>query len=244
LYEIRAATSRARPQWEKASVTTPLPEAIGRFLNDDFVLRYVAEVRDALDGRSHSMPLAEDPGPSNTSHLSIIDEEGMTVSMTTTAGESAGYIVPGTGYIPNNIMGEEDLHPQGFHSRPAGRRIPTMMTPTIVLHGGQPRLAVGSGGSVRIRSAILQVLSNLLDFEMTLKEAVEASRVHIENGILQCEAGYVPEAVDALEALGYPVSRWASKSIYFGGAHSVSRTPDGRLVGAGDSRRGGTASNI
>jgi gamma-glutamyltranspeptidase/glutathione hydrolase len=68
--------------------------------------------------------------------------------------------------------------------------------------------------------------------------------VHIENGILQCEAGYVPEAVDALEALGYPVSRWASKSIYFGGAHSVSRTPDGRLVGAGDSRRGGTASNI
>jgi len=244
LYEIMAATSRARPQWEKASVTTPLPEAIGRFLNDDFVLRYVAEVRDALDGRSHSMPLAEDPGPSNTSHLSIIDEEGMTVSMTTTAGESAGYIVPGTGYIPNNIMGEEDLHPQGFHSRPAGRRIPTMMTPTIVLHGGQPRLAVGSGGSVRIRSAILQVLSNLLDFEMTLKEAVEASRVHIENGILQCEAGYVPEAVDALEALGYPVSRWASKSIYFGGAHSVSRTPDGRLVGAGDSRRGGTASNI
>ena len=80
----------------------------------------------------------------------------------TTAGESAGYVVPGTGFIPNNIMGEEDLHPHGFHNRPAGRRIPTMMTPTIVLYEGQPRVALGSGGSIRIRSAILQVLSNLL----------------------------------------------------------------------------------
>jgi gamma-glutamyltranspeptidase/glutathione hydrolase len=221
----------------------PLPEAIGRFLDDGFARRYVVEVREALDKRTRSNPLAEDPGPSNTSHLSVIDEEGMTVSMTTTAGESAGYIVPGTGYIPNNIMGEEDLHPLGFHRRPAGRRIPTMMTPTIVLHNGQPRLALGSGGSVRIRSAILQVLSNLLDFEMTLKEAVETPRVHIEHGVLQCEAGYTPAAVDELESLGYPVNRWASKSIYFGGAHSASRTPDGRLVGAGDSRRGGTTSN-
>lgn len=244
LYEVMAATSRARPQWEKMSVMMPLPEAIGRFLNDDFVQRYVVEVHDALRSRSASISMPENPGPSNTSHLSIIDEQGMTVSLTTTAGESAGYVVPGTGYIPNNIMGEEDLHPRGFHTRPAGHRIPTMMTPTIVLHGGRPRVVVGSGGSVRIRSAILQVLSNLLDFQMTLKDAVEAPRVHIENGVLQVEAGYIPAEVDKLESLGYPVNRWASRSIYFGGAHSVSRTPEGRLVGAGDSRRGGSASVI
>ena len=244
LYEVLAATSRARPQWEKTSVIMPLPEAIGRFLAEDFVQRFVGEVRDALQSRSASESFAEIPGPSNTSHLSVIDEEGMTVSLTTTAGESAGYVVPGTGYIPNNIMGEEDLHPHGFHSRPAGRRIATMMTPTIVLYDGQPRVVLGSGGSVRIRSAILQVLSNLLDFQMTLETAVEAPRVHIEDGVLQCESGYVPTAVDELEALGYPVNRWASKSIYFGGAHSASRTLNGRLVGQGDSRRGGAASII
>ena len=141
-------------------------------------------------------------------------------------------------------MGEEDLHPHGFHSRPAGRRISTMMTPAIVLYKGQPRVALGSGGSIRIRSAILQVLSNLLDFKMKLNEAVESARVHIEDGVLQCEAGYIPEAVDELEALGYAVNRWAGRSIYFGGAHSVSRTPNGRLVGAGDSRRGGAASIV
>lgn len=203
--------------------------------------RYAAEVRAALAGEPLYPPAAEPPGPANTSHLSVIDADGMTVGLTTTAGESAGYVVPGTGYIPNNIMGEEDLHPQGFHSRPPGQRIATMMTPTIVLHDGQVRLVVGSGGSVRIRSAIMQVLSNLLDFGMSLDTAVNIARVHIEDGVLQCEAGYDPAAVAEVEALGYPVNRWATRSIYFGGAHSASRTPDGRLVGAGDTRRGGSA---
>ena len=136
-------------------------------------------------------------------------------------------------------MGEEDLHPLGFHTRPAGQRIPTMMTPAIVLQNGQPRLVLGSGGSARIRSAIMQVLSNLLDFGMSLQDTVQAARVHIENGVLQCEAGFNEQAVGELEALGYPVNRWQSRSLYFGGAHTVSRTENGRLVGAGDERRGG-----
>ncbi|MFN2135529.1 MAG: gamma-glutamyltransferase family protein, partial [Candidatus Promineifilaceae bacterium] len=190
LYEILAATTRARPLWERSSVQMPLPEAIGRFLDDAFVNQYVAEVQAALRDHSATQAETEQPGPSNTSHLSVIDDQGMTVSLTTTAGESAGYVVPGTGFIPNNIMGEADLHPGGFHNRPAGKRIPTMMTPVVVLQDGQPRVAVGSGGSIRIRSAILQVLSNLLDFGLTLDEAVNAPRVHIEDGVLQCEAGF------------------------------------------------------
>jgi len=161
------------------------------------------------------------------------------VSLTTTAGESAGYVVPGTGYIPNNMMGEADLHPNGFHSRPAGQRIPTMMAPVIVLKNGKTRLVLGSGGSIRIRSAILQALSNLLDYHMTLNDAVNTARVHVEDGVLQCEAGFDPAAVAQLETMGYRVNRWATRSIYFGGAHSVSRTEDGRLEAAGDNRRGG-----
>jgi gamma-glutamyltranspeptidase/glutathione hydrolase len=132
----------------------------------------------------------------------------------------------------------------GFHSRPAGQRIPTMMSPAIVLDKGRPRVVLGSGGSIRIRSAILQVLSNLLDYRLPLHDAVNAPRVHLENGILQCEAGYAPRAVDELEAAGYPVNRWQTRSIYFGGAHSVSRAAGGRLVGAGDNRRGGHTVSI
>jgi gamma-glutamyltranspeptidase/glutathione hydrolase len=75
---------------------------------------------------------------------------------------------------------------------------------------------------------------------MTLEKAVNTSRIHLEEGILQCEANYDPAAVDGLEKLGYDVNRWDKRSIYFGGAHSVSWSEDGRLVAAGDNRRGGS----
>jgi gamma-glutamyltranspeptidase/glutathione hydrolase len=114
-----------------------------------------------------------------------------------------------------------------------------MMTPAIVLKDGKTRLVVGSGGSIRIRSAILQVLNNLLDYRLTLDAAVNKARVHVENGSLQCEAGYDAEAVAEVEQMGYPVNRWPVRSIYFGGAHSVLCTEDGRLEAAGDNRRGG-----
>ncbi len=97
---------------------------------------------------------------------------------------------------------------------------------------------------MRIRSAIMQVLSNLLDYKMHLVDAVNAPRVHLENGILQCELGYQEKVVVTLEEWGYPVNRWDKRSIYFGGAHSVSRTSAGQLVAAGDSRRGGSVSMV
>ncbi len=244
LYEVMAATSRARVIWDKISEELPAGEATTQFLADGFIGRYRDEVRDILSRPQASHPPPEPPAPNNTSHLSVIDGDGLAVSLTTTAGESAGYVVPGTGFIPNNIMGEEDLHPQGFHKRPAGKRIPTMMTPTIVLKNGKTRLVLGSGGSIRIRSAILQTLSNLLDFRMKLFEAVNTARVHLDNEVLQCEVGYDAAAVDTLETMGYRVNRWSRRGIYFGGAHAVSRTEDGRLVAAGDTRRGGATAVV
>lgn len=243
LYEVMAATGRARPQWDAWHDSLPLDQAIAAFLDEGFVEPYRREVREALS-RPYRRPQPEKESRNNTSHLSVIDADGWVVSLTTTAGESAGYVVPGTGYIANNMLGEEDLHPQGFHVRPPGERIPTMMTPTIVLKDGQVRLVLGSGGSIRIRSAILQVLINLLDYDLPLEEAVNQARVHLENGVLQGEFGVDAAALNQLEAMGYPINRWGSRSIYFGGAHSVSRTPDGHLVAAGDSRRGGATEEV
>jgi gamma-glutamyltranspeptidase/glutathione hydrolase len=240
LYEVMAATSRARPAWDRASKKLPAPDAIEFFLSSDFLGPHLADVQSAIMEGESLPAMRECATHPDTTHISVIDAEGMAVSLTTTAGESAGYVVPGTGYIPNNILGEADLHPEGFHTRPAGMRIHTMMTPVVVLEKGQIRLVVGSGGSIRIRSAILQVLSNLLDFGMALDEAVNSARVHLEAGSLQCELGFDALAVDELESLGYSVNRWDKRSIYFGGAHSVSRTGSGRLVAAGDSRRGGS----
>jgi gamma-glutamyltranspeptidase/glutathione hydrolase len=244
LYEVMAATTRARVVWERLSETEPLEQALDQFLGENLIQQYYNEVRQALDSRKPSPVQVENGRHNNTSHLSVVDEDGLSVSLTTTAGESAGYVVPGTGYIPNNMLGEEDLHPKGFHNRPPGEPIPTMMTPTIVLIDGRPRLVLGSGGSIRIRSAILQTLSNLLDYRMSLNEAVNAPRVHLEGDVLQCEAGYDPQAVDELEKMGYRVNRWSARSIYFGGAHSVSCSEDGRLVAAGDDRRGGATAYV
>ncbi len=239
LYEIMVATNRARPFWEEAIEKEAATIAIQKFLADGFIHPYFLEIQAAIAQQRPSPFVPEPLAPNNTSHLSVIDEDGLAVSLTTTAGESAGYIVPGTGYTPNNMMGEADLHPNGFHTRPAGQRIPTMMTPTIVLLDGKTRLVLGSGGSIRIRSAILQLLSNLLDFKMSLQEAVNHARVHVESGALQCEWGFDETAVSKLEQMGYNVNRWTKRSIYFGGAHAVSRTIDGRLIAAGDNRRGG-----
>ncbi len=244
LAEVMGATTRARVFWDRWWGEMPAAAAMTAFLADEFVQVYIEQVRAALHSRRPFAAQPEPPAPANTSHLSVIDGDGLAVSLTTTAGESAGYIVPGTGFIPNNMMGEADLHPHGFHTQPPGQRLPTMMTPTIVLKNGKIRLVAGSGGSTRIRSAVLQTLSNLLDYGMKLHDAVNTARVHYENGVLQCEAGYDSAAVAEVEQAGYTVNRWQTRSIYFGGAHSVSRTESGRLVAAGDTRRGGAVAVV
>ena len=244
LFEIMAATTRARPFLDRALNELTSEDAVQYFLAEGFVSHYSDEVSAALFGDQRFPALSEPSLHPDTSHISVIDASGLAVSLTTTAGESAGYILPGTGLIPNNILGEADLHPGGFHSRTPGQRIPTMMTPTIILKDGNVRLVVGSGGSIRIRSAILQVLSNLLDYKMKLVEAVNNPRVHLEEGVLQCEYGYDPDSIDKLEEMGYLINRWDKRSIYFGGAHSVSRTESGRMAAAGDNRRGGAVSVV
>jgi gamma-glutamyltranspeptidase/glutathione hydrolase len=180
----------------------------------------------------------------NTTHLSVIDSKGNAVSMTSTNGTSSGVVVPGTGIFLNNILGEEDLNPAGFHKHPAGHRMTSMMAPTIVTKNGEAVLSVGSAGSNRIRSAVLQVISAVLDFDMNIQEAIEAPRIHTEGAgsVVELENGVSKEAAKILSQYGHQVNIWKEKNLFFGGAQAVSRNPQtGELKGAGDSRRGGAA---
>ena len=137
------------------------------------------------------------------------------------------------------MLGEQDLNPLGFHRHAPGRRLPSMMAPTIVLRDGEPELVLGSAGSNRIRSAILQTIVAVVDHGMKAGPAVEAPRVHFEDGILWTEPG-IPE--DALEACGYPVRRFRAPNVYFGGVQAAERSREtGTLSGGGDPRRGGVA---
>jgi gamma-glutamyltranspeptidase/glutathione hydrolase len=179
----------------------------------------------------------------STTHIAALDADGMCASVTCSNGTSSGLLVPGTGVHVNNMLGEEDLNPHGFHRIPPGRRVSSMMAPTVALRDGEIVLGLGSAGSNRIRSAILQTVVRVLEQEMDAGEAVRAGRLHFEAGTVQAEPGVDEEGLDDLERRGVPVVRWKRENLYFGGAQAVVRDPaSGELSGGGDPRRGGAVS--
>jgi gamma-glutamyltranspeptidase/glutathione hydrolase len=196
---------------------------------------------DALAARIGSGPQRETGSQlGSTTHITTVDAEGRCAAVTCSNGTGSGMLVPGTGVHVNNMLGEEDLNPLGFHALPAGRRMTSMMAPTVVLREGELEAGLGSGGSNRIRSAILQVILRLVADGMPAQEAVDAGRVHFEEGVVQAEPGVDPDALSRLERRGLTVARWRRRNLFFGGAHAVARDPDSReLRGAGDPRRGG-----
>ncbi|RDH83276.1 MAG: gamma-glutamyltransferase [endosymbiont of Escarpia spicata] len=174
-----------------------------------------------------------------TTQISILDRQDNLASMTLSNGEGSGYVIPGTGIMMNNMLGEEDINPCGFHNWPEDERIASMMSPTLAFLDQGRIVVTGSGGSNRIRSAILQVLSNLIDFDMPLQQAVAFPRIHFEEGLLSMEPG-VDQSISSRLATEFPRQRqWDSKNLFFGGAHTVMLEADGGLIGAGDERRGG-----
>jgi gamma-glutamyltranspeptidase/glutathione hydrolase len=174
-----------------------------------------------------------------TTHISVLDADGRACSVTCTNGEGSGIIVPGTGIHVNNIMGETDLSPLGFHRAPAGRRMPSMMSPTVVMSDGEVHVALGSSGSNRIRSAVLQTIVAIVDHDLDAAAAVAAPRVHFEDGIITAEPG-VP--LRELRGNAHEVQCFRALNMFFGGVQAVCRDPaTGALSGAGDPRRGGVA---
>jgi gamma-glutamyltranspeptidase / glutathione hydrolase len=181
----------------------------------------------------------------NTTHIAVMDAEGSCASVTCSNGSCSGVVVPGTGMHLNNMLGEQDLNPLGFHRHESGARVPSMMSPTVVLDEGTPEIAIGSAGSNRIRSAILQTVLGIVDHGLPAQDAVSAPRLHVEEGQVDAEPGVDPAALDRLEEAGFAVRRWSELNLFFGGVQAVARNPDtGELTGGGDPRRGGAVSVV
>jgi len=190
------------------------------------------------------MPEASPHEPSNrhgsTSHISIIDKDGMAVSLTSSNGEGSGIVVPGTGIHLNNMLGEEDINPLGLHALPAETTLSSMMAPSIFMQHGTPRLILGSGGSNRLRGAILQVLFRHMIDGINIEEAVHAPRLHNEGMELDIEPGLLnDEQKQHLAALGWSIREWSRQSVYFGGVHAIAMDDRGQITACGDPRRGG-----
>ncbi len=173
-----------------------------------------------------------------TTHISILDAEGNAASLSLSNGEGCGYVAPGTGILLNNMLGEADLNPGGFQRWAPSQRLTSMMAPSL-LSGRDGSLTItGSGGSNRIRSAILQVLTNRVDFEMDVESAVAAPRIHHEEGLLSVELDNDEFRLDDLLTDFPKYHLWPERNIFFGGTHTVALNK-GQFQGAGDPRRGG-----
>lgn len=177
-----------------------------------------------------------------TTQISVADGLGNVASMGLSNGEGCGHVIPGTGIVLNNMLGEQDITPFGFANIPTHQRMSSMMAPTLVFQADGTIIATGSGGSNRIRTAVMQVLMNLLEFNMHPIEAVESPRIHFEDEQLQVEAGYSTKTMDTVTAKFESCKLWQGRNLFFGGAHTVwVNLEQGRFEGAGDSRRAGVS---
>ena len=198
----------------------------------------VADIAAAL-AVGERAPVTQANPLGSTTHVSVLDADGWACSVTCSNGTGSGVTVPGTGIHLNNMLGEHDL--LGGHG--VGERLPSSMAPTVVRHGvrgGSAEIVVGSAGSNRIRSALLQVLVNLVDRGMAPQDAVDAPRLHVERGVAYAEPGV---DVAALEAVAGPVMRFDAPNLFFGGCQAVRRdVRTGALDAGADARRcGGVA---
>jgi gamma-glutamyltranspeptidase / glutathione hydrolase len=195
--EVIASTNRARDEEFLEGLATE--GYLEQFLAKEALDSVATEVRSRLG---------------NTTHISVMDAEGACASVTCSNGSCSGVVVPGTGMHLNNMLGEQDLNPLGFHRHAPGARVPSMMAPTVVLSADdQPEMALGSAGSNRIRSAIIQTIIGVVDRGLTAQEAVSSARIHVEGREVEAEPGVAPEPLDRLEEGAWRVRRWTEQNL-------------------------------
>jgi gamma-glutamyltranspeptidase/glutathione hydrolase len=217
-------------------VATPAPSRGGEIVLeiltslaslDAWTLHDEARAIGLAYGRSAVGPLT------GTTHISIVDAEGAAASLSSTLGAGSGVFRGGTQL--NNMLGELDVIGPGPHV--AGERLASMMTPVLVLAGGEPRVVLGSAGSVRLAGAIAQVAWRVLQ-GASVDDAIDAPRIHVHGSRLHVEGGWPADALHGLPE-SWDVVPWGARNLFFGGVSAVERRPDGSLAAAGDPRRGG-----
>lgn len=217
------------------------PKVVERLLSLDSIDR----LRHAPDGPSTHWP---DHPLGSTTHISAVDGRGGVAAVTLTNGEGCGYVLPGTGIEVNNLLGEADINPRGFHVDPPGRPMVTMMAPTIAERPDGAVMALGSGGSNRLRNAIMAVLSHVIEHGLDPNAAVAAPRVHLDGSadrrVLAFERPGWPAGVEKALMGDWPgPTVFPEQSMFFGGVHLV-HTLEGAPAGVGDSRRGGAVAVV
>lgn len=224
LTEVFDAMNRAR---EDSKIhLDPTTERCGTLLT-----HFVEEALKEMDNR-----LVNGRG---TTHISVADRDGNLCALTLTNGEGCGHLLPATGVMLNNMLGEEDVNPHGLGIWPTNQRISSMMAPSTLVFSDGSGLALGTGGSNRIRTALIQVVAGTALLGLEVEAAVSMARLHLEGMRLNVEPGWSEAAVRWLADSYANHHVWDAHNLYFGGVHVAGRQAGGEWVGFGDPRRGG-----
>ena len=206
---------------------------------------------------SQTMPAAPRESP-HTTHYSVVDADGNAVAVTATINDWFGSRVTaeGLGFLLNDEMDDFSAKPgapnsdgliQGAaNSIGPGKRPLSSMTPTIVLKDGKLFLVLGSPGSSRIITTVALAIMGVVDYGMNIQEAVDAPRFHNQwmPDVLSVEAWFAPDAIHALEKMGYQIVvgqyEGADFIPYWSDAECIAIDPKtGERLGASDGRNGG-----
>lgn len=221
------------------------PDRVGNPVPYENGASYVDVMLSARPPESPATVPAVDVESPSTTHFSVVDRHGNAVAWTQTISSffGTGYMLDG--YFLNNELGN-------FKSRPVegspinmepGRRPRTTIAPMVVRKDGEVRYVLGSPGAGRIGSTLVEILVNLVDFDMDLEAAMRAPKftgydVYRE---IQLEDEYPDRTVEFLEFMGHAVKEYDHPDLYFGGPNAIAVGADGVLTGVGSIRRNGGA---
>jgi gamma-glutamyltranspeptidase/glutathione hydrolase len=213
----------------------------------DVPLAWLTSKERAGEWREHitagkTITMGQQPASApGTTHVSVVDKHGNCVALTHSLGMSSGVITPGLGFMYNNSMTNFQVLPGYANSIAPRKGRTTGMTPTIVYKDSRPLLVIGAPGGVRIITSVAQVILNVLDFGMSVNEAVLAPRIDCQGDVMYCQMR-IPEYVCAQVRAKHPIERIAYSHGGMGRVQAIIIDPvTGRLRGAADTGCGGMA---
>jgi len=215
-------------------------------ISDAYAKQRMQDYTPGVAGNSKNTIAGQAKESEQTTHYSVIDKEGNMVAITTTLNGSYGNktVVAGAGFLLNNEMDDFSVKPGvpnmfgalggEANAIAPGKRMLSSMTPTLVTVNNKAYLTIGSPGGTTIPNQIYEGLINMIDFKMSLKQSIDASRFHHQwiPDQIQVEADFPDATIQALKKQGYKVNQRG----YFGRMDGIRILPNGKIEAAGDKR--------
>lgn len=208
-------------------------------ISKEYASRMASEIRD---GKRAKVTRLERSSSRDTTHVSVVDKDGNAVALTHTLGSPSGAITEGLGFMYNGTMSRFDPRPGRAASIAPGKRRASSAAPTIVFKDDKPFIVMGAPGGSYIAPSMAQGIMNVIDYKMSMLEAVSAPRIVAVSDAVDVSNRTLRSVTEELERDGYDVRRsW--QSYAFAALHGI-RIEDETCTGGADPQRDGMAVSV